>query len=113
MLFFKCIIALFNPVYRRGKPIKWGVVSYAVVIFSFVTVLTAANLYILSISYIDNRKFPGVSGVVPPGPYGYQYSISPEVLAIIPNVMFIMSNWLADGLLVGSLFDAAFTRPHV
>ena len=31
-----------------------------------------------SISHIDNREFPGVEGVVPPGPYGY--------LMFIPSV---------------------------
>ena len=114
MLFFKCIVALFSPVYRRGDPIKWGVATYTAVIFSFVTVLTTTNLYILSISYIDNREFPGVHDVVSPGPYGYQCSISPEALAIIPNVMFALSNWLADGLLVGSsLFDIAPAHPYV
>jgi hypothetical protein len=66
VLFFQCMAALFNPANRRREGIKWGLVSYTVVMFSFVTVFTAMNLNIQSISYIDNREFPGVEGVLPP-----------------------------------------------
>ena len=103
-LFFQCMAALLNSDHRRGKPIKWGLVTYTVVMLSVATVQTAMNLNILSISYIDNRAFPGIEGVLSPGPWGYQLFISPEVLSIIPNVMFTLSNWLADGLLVRSSF---------
>lgn len=102
MLFFKCMTALLNPTHRRGERINWGLVSYTVATFSFVTVLTAANFRLLSICNIDNREFPGVKGVAPPGPYGYQLFISPEALSVIPSVMLTLGNWLADGLLVSS-----------
>jgi len=65
-----------------------------------VTVFTAMNLNIQSISYIDNREFPGVEGVLPPGPIGYQWSIYSNVLTVVPNLMFLLNNWLADGLLL-------------
>ena len=90
MIFFKCMAALFNPVHRRGEGIKWGLVTYTVIMFSFVTVITAMNLGILSTSYIDNCEFPGVEGLLSPGPLGYQGSISPSVLNIVPNVMFVL-----------------------
>ena len=106
---FKCIAALFNPAYRRGEGIKWGLVCYTAVIFSLVTVLTGINLNIRSICYIDNRDFPGAEGMIPPGPFGYQWFIAPSALNVTPNVMFALCNWLADGLLVSFLFDAAFT----
>ena len=107
MLVFKCVTALLNPVYRR-EPIKWGLVSYTIVAFSFVTVLNAVALHIQSISYIDNRQFPGIQGVISPGPIGYVILISHEAFAVVPTVMFFLNGWLADGILVRPLFDAAF-----
>jgi hypothetical protein len=100
---------LFNPAHRR-RGIKWGLVSYTVAMFVFVTVFTAMNDNIQSISWIDNREFPGVEGVLPPGPLGYQFFIYSNVISIIPNLMFLLNNWLADGLLVGPLFNAAFAH---
>jgi len=71
------------------------------------------NLNVQSDSFIDNREFPGVPDVLPAGPIGYQYFIYSRPLTIIPNLMFLLNNWLADGLLVGSIFDAAVTFPSV
>ena len=113
VLFFKCMTALFNPVHRRGEGVKWGLVSYTVAMFSFVTVFTAMSLDILSVSFIDNREFPGVENLIPPGPLGYEWLISPTALSIIPYAMFTLCNWLADGLLVGFLFDVVLVRPRV
>ena len=110
---FKCMVALLNPAYRRGEGIKCGLVCYTMAIFSLVTVLTGINLDIQSICYIDNRNFPGADGMIPPGPSGYEWFIAPSALNVTPNVMFAMCNWLADGLLVSSLFDAAFTWPGI
>ena len=99
--------ALFNPIYRRGEGIKWGLVSYTAVMFSLATVQTALNLDIQSISYIDNRAFSDIEDLIEPGPLGYQVSIITDALAIVPDVMFALSNWFADGLLVSSLFGIA------
>ena len=74
VLFFKCMSALLKPLNCRGERVKWGLVSYTIAMFSFVTVYTAMNLHILSTSFIDNREFPGADGVHP-GPYGYFMSI--------------------------------------
>ena len=95
--------ALCGSVYRKGEQIKWGFVSYTMVIFSALTVQTAMNLDILSISYIDNRNYSG-------GPWGYQSAISREALSIVPNFMFPFCSWLADGLLVSPPLDAAFAQ---
>lgn len=81
--------------------------------FSFATVLTGMQLDIQSISFIDNRRFPGVGGRVPPGPLGYQAFTWSGPLILAPNLVFLLCNWLADGLLVSSLFDAAFARPGI
>ena len=113
VVFFQCMAALFSPVHRGGERIKWGLVSYTAVMFSLATVFTAMNLDIQSNSYINNREFPGAEGVVPPGPFGYQWFISTEVLSIVPNIIFTLNNWLADGLLVSSLFDIAPTHRDV
>ena len=107
ILFFKCIAALFNPVYRRGEHIKWGLVSYTAVMFLAVTVLTAIELDVQSISCIDNREFPGFENVFPPGPVGYQEFTNPKAHDVIKNVMFLLNNFLADGFLVRFLFDVS------
>ena len=122
VLFFKCIAALFNPAHRRGEPIKWGLVSYTVVMFLISTIQNAMDLNLQSVSFIDNREYPagdcmylpGPVGyddvcVYPPGPVGYQLSISSGALDVVPNVMFSLGNWLAEGLLVSSLFYTALT----
>ena len=112
VLFFQCIAALLNPDHRRGEPIKWGLVAYTVVMFSVATIQTAMDLRLQSISNIDNREFPG-SEVAPPGPVGYQSFIASEALSIIPNALFTLSNWMADGFLVSSSFGVEFTHPSV
>ena len=106
VLFFKCMAALLKPLNRRGERVKWGLVSYTIAMFTFVTVYTAMNLHILSISFIDNREFPGAGGDVHPGPYGYFISIYYKAISVVPNAAFCLNNWLADGLLVSPLFDA-------
>ena len=109
MLFFQCMAALLNPVHNKGDGIKWWLVFYTVAMFSFVTVYTAMNLHIQSNSFVDNRgRDPSYSM-----PLEYQYSIREAALGLVPNIMFNLNNWLADGLLVSSLFDAAPARPDV
>jgi len=108
-LFFQCIAALLNPIYRRGEGIKWWFVSHTVAMFSCVTMYTAMNLHIQSISFIDNRETVPDPTLAISGPLDYQFNIRGMALGLIPNVMFNLNNWLADGLLVSSLFDAAPT----
>jgi hypothetical protein len=102
VLFFQCMSALFDPVNRTMQGIRWGFVIYTAVMFSIVTTFVAMNLNIQSISYVDNRAFPG-SDAAPPGPFGYQFTLYPKPISFIPNFMFLLNNWLADGLLVGSV----------
>ena len=96
---------LFNPANRRRDGIKWGLVSYTVVVFSLATVVTGTGLNLGSISFIDNRDYPGsVEGDIAPGPLGYQLTIYQKAVSMIPSIMFLLGYWLADGLLVGSSF---------
>ena len=113
VLFFQCMTLLLNPVNPRRGGIKWGVVFYTATMFSFATVLTGMGIQIGSISFIDNREFPGVEGLLPPGPLGYQDLIRPTAITIIPNLMFFLNNWLADCLLVSSSFDHVPAAPRV
>ena len=106
------MVALFNPANSRREGIKWGLVAYTVAMFSFATVLTGMALNIESISYIDNREFPGGEGLSP-GPLGYRSSIWSGALTVTPSSMFLLNNWLADGFLVSSLFDTAPTSPGI
>ena len=102
--------ALLNPINRSREAIRWGLVSYTAAMFSFVTVLAGMKLNIQALSYVDDRKFPGVEDVLPLGPLGYQWFIFSKPLTLVPNSMFLLNNWLADGLLVCSLYDAALTH---
>ena len=103
LLFFKCMAALFDPVHRKRDGIKWGIVSYTVAMFSFATVCIGIGLHIHSVSYVDNREFTNPDGTLV-GPYGYQSAVRKKILGIIPNLMYLLNNLLADGLLVRSLF---------
>ena len=103
VLSFQCMAALFDPVHRRGEGIRWGLVSYTAVMFSAVTLQTAMNLHIVSICYIDNREFPGNDAMFS-GPFAYFVLIYAEAINVVPNALFLLSNWLADGFLVCSPF---------
>lgn len=103
VLFFRCMAALYDKANRAGEGIRWGLVAYAAAMFSFVTIFTATNLKIQSISYVDNREFPGMRNtgcVLPPGPLGYQFSIYSTAISVGGRLMFHLNNWLADGLLL-------------
>ena len=100
--------ALFNPACRRGEGIKWGLTCYTVVMFLVATVVTGMGFDLQSNSYINNRKFPGVGNVLPPGPLGYQSFIFSDEFTTASNFMFFLNGWLADGLLVGPLLVFVF-----
>ena len=91
--------ALLSPVDRTRMRIRWGLVVYTAVMFSFATIFTAMTFEVQSISYVDNRKFPG-SRVFSPGPIGYQYLVSSGASSVIANLVFTLNQWLADGFLV-------------
>lgn len=97
--------ALLNPV-ERTRGFKWPFVVHTVAMFSFVTIYTAVNLNIHSTSYIDNRGFPG-NEELPPGPLGYLFFSYSKRINIIPTLMFLFNNWLADGILVSPAYRSA------
>jgi len=105
VLFFNCMAALFSPAHRRGEGIKRGLVIYTVIMFSLVTVYTATKDHILSICYIDNREFPDH------GPWRYHEAMAYAPILIIARAAYSLSNWLADGLLVSSPFNAVAALP--
>ena len=108
-MFFQCITALFNPANRRRESIKWGLVIYTVLMFLFVTIRSAMALNLVSISFIDNREFPGVGDQLPPGPIGYTLLACPKATSIVLGLMFLLNNWLANGLLAS--FSLPFIHP--
>lgn len=106
VLFFHCMGALLGPASRTGGVVKWGLVVHTVAMFSFLTILIALLLDIQSISYIDNREFAGASGAPWAGPLSYQLLIYDKAISVVPIIMFLLNNWLADGLLVCPLFNS-------
>ena len=109
VMFFQCMFGLLNPLHRKREGIKWGIVAYTLALFTFVTVYTGMNLNIESISYVDNREFPGIQGMIPSGPLGYRSFVYSDALSIVPNVMFFLNNWLADAFLVSPSADTALS----
>ena len=100
--------ALLYPANSKKGGIQWGLVAHTTTMFVFVTIGTALSLDVQSISYINDRNFPGFDGGRAPGPLGYQLLVSSEAINIVPNLMFILNQWLADGLLVSCVFDPSF-----
>lgn len=98
VLFFRCMSALLNTASGPRGKIRWGLVAHTTAMFSFVTVYTATTLDTQSISYIDNRQFPGADGWSP-GPLGYQFFIYSKPITVVPSTMSVFNQWLADGLL--------------
>lgn len=104
VLFFRCMSALLNPIDRAKGAIKWGLVAHTVAMFSFVTITTAVNLNFQSISYVDDREFPG-DGALFPGPLGYQFFINSESIATVSYIFVFLNGWLADGLLASPVLN--------
>jgi len=113
VLFFQCMAALLDPANRKREGIKWGLVCYTVVMFACATLVTGTTQNISSLSFINNREFPGIEGSFPPGPVGYQAMSCSGPPSIAPDIGFLLNYWLADALLVSRLFDPALTRPGV
>lgn len=104
ILFFQCMSALLNPA-DRTKGIRWLLVAHTVTMFLFATISTAMDLDLQSTSNSDNREFPGADEL-PPGPFGYNLLLFSNALNVIPHVMFLLNNLLADGLLVSPLLGS-------
>lgn len=104
ILFFQCINALLSPTNQARGNIQWVLAAHTVTMFLLVTIFTAMYLTLQSIIYIDTREFPGNDTSLP-GPIGYQHFIYSEAISLVPRVIFMLNNWLADGLLVSSQFN--------
>ena len=105
VLFFKCMGALLSPTNRIGGVAKWGLVAHTGAMFTFLTVLIATSSDVQSISFIDNRAFPGADGAPWAGPLAYELFIYSKAINVAPIIMFLLNNWLADGLLASHLFN--------
>lgn len=94
VLFFRCMDALLNPINRKMEGLKWPLVAHTVAMFSFVTINCGMNLALQSFAYVDNRG-------PTPGPYNFEYcTLYSNPMNTIPEVMFFLNMWLADGLLL-------------
>ena len=103
ILFFQCMGALLNSI-DFTRAIRWGLVAHTAAMFSTLTANAGMSLDIFSISYIDNRQFPG-NLFYSPGPLGYQFFIFSGAISIVPNAMFYLNNSPTDGLLVSSALN--------
>ena len=113
VLFFKCMGALLGPTSRIGGVAKWGLVAHTVAMFTFLTVLIATFSDVQSISFIDNRAFSGTDDAPWAGPLAYELFIYSKAVNVMPIIMFLLNNWLADGLLVSSAFNSVTKVPDM
>ena len=97
VLSLQCMGALLTDP-KRG--VRWILVAHTCAIFSLVTVYTAMSFNIQSVSYVDNREFPGVDDAAPPGPLGHQVSAYLKADNVARTAAYVLSNWLTDGFLV-------------
>ena len=105
-LFFQCLGVLFRPTKPIGGATKWALVVHTTAMFSFLTITFGIDINYEFLSYINNRKFPG-SDEFPPGPVGYEYILDAKATSTVLVAMFPLSQWLADGLLVGPTSNSA------
>lgn len=110
-LFFQCMRTLLSPT-ENTRGIKWHLVIHTIIMFSLVTVHTALILYLPSISYVDNRGYPGTD-TLPPGPIIYLGLFSDRAIGITSRLLFPLNQWLADGLMVGSVTTLTARGPNV
>ena len=103
--------ALLNPVTPKKSSAKWIFVVHTTAMFSVVTVFTSINIYFLSVVYIDNREFTGTDGYTS-GPIGYEGLVSTGTLKVASNVLFVLNQWLADGLLASSMSESVAQLPN-
>ena len=106
-LFFQCMTALLGSTNRMRKGnIKWGLVAHTVALFSVATMCLALDLFLLPVSYINGRVFPGGDGIIP-GPLGYQAVSKLAMIGGISCSGVQVNQWLVDGLLVSSMLNSA------
>ena len=105
VLFSRCMGTLLNPVERTTGGIKWALVVHTTAMFSLVTVYSVITG--IPSDYIENREYPGDAGF-PPGPFGHGLSRYTDPVGLFTSSIFYLNQWLADGLLVGSIPDSLF-----
>ena len=99
-VFFRCMCVLLSPANPIKRGIKCALVVHTVALFLFLTIPVGIDLNYLSISYINDREFPG-DDEQPPGPFGYGDTLHDKATFAVFSLMFPLNQWLADGLLVG------------
>lgn len=95
--------ALLNPVNGVKRNVKWALAAHTTAMFATLAIPVAIRLAMESDAWVDNRKFPG-GDLRPAGPYGYPW---PNNLSGLHSLGFRLNQWLADGILAGSMLGAA------
>ncbi|KAF9464030.1 hypothetical protein BDZ94DRAFT_1136969, partial [Collybia nuda] len=76
-----------------GRDRNWLLAGYTFFLFSLGTIFTGLNINAAVLDFIKDRNFPG-------GPEAYSTIVQFTPVGITPNVAFILSNWLADALMM-------------
>ena len=94
-LFWLCVQALWNRLKRRDVNRRRNLffLLYVCVMFAFGSLFLGSNSKFTQLAFINNRGYPG-------GPSAYEEQMFSITADEVGNVSYVLSNWLADSLLV-------------
>ncbi|KAG6848397.1 hypothetical protein H0H93_000549 [Arthromyces matolae] len=95
VIFIMCFSLLVQQTTRFNMKKQVPLIVYIWVLFLCSTVFIAANSNMARLAFIDNRNFPG-------GPSAYEQVMFSIPVDNMGNVVFVIANWLADGLMVSA-----------
>lgn len=98
-LFFKCMRALLNPVNRRAKVVKCGLVVHTAAMFVLVTIFIVLYTSCQRLTLINSNQSYGFWPELLPGPSDYWVGM----VEYTPAYTYVLNQWLADGFLVSSV----------
>lgn len=71
--------------------------------FAFSTIFQACNVEFTQLAFIENREYPG-------GPAAYENDFWNIPVDAVGNVLFVLTNWMTDSILVCGFSSGTFTN---
>lgn len=105
ILYCVTLESLWRVLYRsKGKEARrtWFFIGYITILFILGTLYFIAETWGTEAAFVDYRNFPG-------GPLGWEGVSDAYPLIYMGNVVYILADWMADGLLV-RYFDCEYFR---
>ncbi|KAG6826140.1 hypothetical protein H0H92_000995 [Tricholoma furcatifolium] len=95
VIFIMCFTLLVQQTTRANFRKNIALIAYISALFICSTLFIAANSEMTRLAFVDNRNFPG-------GPSAYEELMFSIPVDNLGNVVFVIANWLADGLMVSA-----------